>query len=111
MTSTAHPELEGIGTYEYGWHDPDAAGAVDLTVERVVVRGTRSSEGSGTAGTGGAGGSGGGTRAGSGGRGADGATGGQGGAGDGHRFGAEANGRERRLLLLRTGALRPPPDG
>jgi Fe-S cluster assembly protein SufB len=28
MTSTAHPELEGIGTYEYGWHDPDAAGAI-----------------------------------------------------------------------------------
>jgi len=28
MTSTAHPELEGIGTYEYGWHDSDAAGAI-----------------------------------------------------------------------------------
>jgi len=28
MTSTAHPELEGIGTYEYGWHDSDSAGAI-----------------------------------------------------------------------------------
>jgi Fe-S cluster assembly protein SufB len=28
MTSTAHPELEGLGRYEYGWHDPDAAGAI-----------------------------------------------------------------------------------
>ncbi|MUL43617.1 Fe-S cluster assembly protein SufB [Streptomonospora sp. PA3] len=27
MTSTAHPELEGLGTYEYGWADPDEAGA------------------------------------------------------------------------------------
>ncbi|MBV2364727.1 Fe-S cluster assembly protein SufB [Streptomonospora nanhaiensis] len=27
MTSTAHPELEGLGTYEYGWSDPDEAGA------------------------------------------------------------------------------------
>ncbi|KUP97358.1 Fe-S cluster assembly protein SufB [Thermobifida cellulosilytica] len=27
MTSTAHPELEGLGTYEYGWADPDVAGA------------------------------------------------------------------------------------
>ena len=27
MTEVAHPELEGLGTYEYGWHDPDAAGA------------------------------------------------------------------------------------
>ncbi|RKS07779.1 iron-regulated ABC transporter membrane component SufB [Nocardiopsis sp. Huas11] len=27
MTSIAHPELEGIGTYEYGWSDSDAAGA------------------------------------------------------------------------------------
>ena len=23
----AHPELEGIGKYEYGWSDPDKAGA------------------------------------------------------------------------------------
>ena len=21
------PELEGLGVYEFGWHDPDAAGA------------------------------------------------------------------------------------
>ncbi|WP_107491389.1 Fe-S cluster assembly protein SufB [Thermobifida fusca] len=27
MTSTAHPELDGLGTYEYGWADPDVAGA------------------------------------------------------------------------------------
>ena len=27
MTSTAHPELEGLGTSEYGWADPDVAGA------------------------------------------------------------------------------------
>src|SRR5690606_19510460 len=27
MTSTAHPELEGLGTYEYGWADPDVPGA------------------------------------------------------------------------------------
>ena len=27
MTTTAHPELEGIGRYEFGWADPDAAGA------------------------------------------------------------------------------------
>jgi Fe-S cluster assembly protein SufB len=28
MTSTAHPELDGLGRYEYGWADADAAGAV-----------------------------------------------------------------------------------
>jgi Fe-S cluster assembly protein SufB len=27
MTSTAHPELEGLGRYEYGWADKDVAGA------------------------------------------------------------------------------------
>ncbi|WP_211658931.1 Fe-S cluster assembly protein SufB [Phytoactinopolyspora halophila] len=27
MTTTAHPELEGLGRYEYGWSDPDTAGA------------------------------------------------------------------------------------
>ena len=27
MTSVAHPELEGLGTYEYGWADSDAAGS------------------------------------------------------------------------------------
>ena len=25
--TTAHPELEGIGKYEYGWADPDVAGS------------------------------------------------------------------------------------
>ena len=24
--TTAHPELEGLGRYEYGWSDSDAAG-------------------------------------------------------------------------------------
>ena len=28
MTSTAHPELDGLGTYEYGWHDSDDAGQI-----------------------------------------------------------------------------------
>ncbi|MEI8080409.1 MAG: Fe-S cluster assembly protein SufB [Actinomycetes bacterium] len=29
MTKTAtHPELDGIGNYEYGWHDADAAGLI-----------------------------------------------------------------------------------
>ena len=27
MTSTAHPELDGLGRYEYGWSDSDVAGA------------------------------------------------------------------------------------
>jgi Fe-S cluster assembly protein SufB len=27
MTTTAHPELEGLGTYEYGWADSDVAGS------------------------------------------------------------------------------------
>ncbi|REF35001.1 Fe-S cluster assembly protein SufB [Thermasporomyces composti] len=27
MTSTAHPELEGLGRYQYGWADRDIAGA------------------------------------------------------------------------------------
>jgi Fe-S cluster assembly protein SufB len=27
MTTTAHPELEGLGRYEYGWFDDDVAGA------------------------------------------------------------------------------------
>jgi Fe-S cluster assembly protein SufB len=27
MTTTAHPELEGLGRYEYGWADKDDAGA------------------------------------------------------------------------------------
>ena len=28
MTQTAHPELEGLGTYKFGWSDSDAAGSV-----------------------------------------------------------------------------------
>ncbi len=28
MTTTAHPELEGLGRYEYGWADSDDAGAI-----------------------------------------------------------------------------------
>ncbi|MGI9197291.1 MAG: Fe-S cluster assembly protein SufB [Candidatus Nanopelagicales bacterium] len=28
MTTSAHPELEGLGRYEYGWRDSDAAGAL-----------------------------------------------------------------------------------
>ncbi|HZO68226.1 MAG TPA: Fe-S cluster assembly protein SufB [Kribbellaceae bacterium] len=27
MTQTAHPELEGLGTYKFGWSDSDTAGA------------------------------------------------------------------------------------
>jgi Fe-S cluster assembly protein SufB len=27
MTTTAHPELEGLGRYQFGWSDTDAAGA------------------------------------------------------------------------------------
>ncbi|MQA76977.1 MAG: Fe-S cluster assembly protein SufB [Streptosporangiales bacterium] len=27
MTTTAHPELEGLGNYQWGWHDSDDAGA------------------------------------------------------------------------------------
>jgi len=27
MSTTAHPELDGLGRYEYGWSDSDAAGA------------------------------------------------------------------------------------
>ena len=27
MTTTAHPELDGLGAYEFGWADSDAAGA------------------------------------------------------------------------------------
>jgi Fe-S cluster assembly protein SufB len=40
MTSTAHAELEGIGRYQYGWADSDAAGA-DATrgLSEPVVRG------------------------------------------------------------------------
>ena len=27
MTQTAHPELDGLGTYKFGWADSDVAGA------------------------------------------------------------------------------------
>jgi Fe-S cluster assembly protein SufB len=39
MTTTAHPELEGLGHYEYGWADPDVAGAGALRgLSDAVVR-------------------------------------------------------------------------
>ena len=39
MTDVAHPELDGIGSYEYGWHDPDAAGAsAQRGLSEAVVR-------------------------------------------------------------------------
>src|SRR5690606_9020593 len=39
MTSTAHPELEGLGTYEYGLADPDVACASDRRgLDEEVVR-------------------------------------------------------------------------
>ncbi|HVH54437.1 MAG TPA: Fe-S cluster assembly protein SufB [Actinomycetota bacterium] len=40
MTQTAHPELEGLGNYQYGWADSDAAGAVAKRgLDADVVRG------------------------------------------------------------------------
>jgi Fe-S cluster assembly protein SufB len=39
MTDTAHPELDGLGTYEFGWHDPDSAGAAaQRGLSEAVVR-------------------------------------------------------------------------
>jgi Fe-S cluster assembly protein SufB len=39
MTTTAHPELEGLGRYEYGWADPDIAGAgAQRGLSEAVVR-------------------------------------------------------------------------
>ena len=39
MTDIAHPELDGLGTYEFGWHDPDAAGATaQRGLSEAVVR-------------------------------------------------------------------------
>ena len=39
MTSVAHPDLDGIGTYEYGWHDADAAGmSAQRGLNEAVVR-------------------------------------------------------------------------
>jgi len=28
MTTTAHPELDGLGNYKFGWSDPDKAGSI-----------------------------------------------------------------------------------
>ena len=40
MTTTAHPELEGLGRYEYGWADSDVAGATAKRgLSEDVVRG------------------------------------------------------------------------
>ncbi len=40
MTTTAHPELEGLGRYEYGWADSDVAGAsAQRGLSEAVVRG------------------------------------------------------------------------
>jgi Fe-S cluster assembly protein SufB len=39
MTAIAHPELEGIGNYEFGWSDSDAAGAAaQRGLSEAVVR-------------------------------------------------------------------------
>ncbi|HYU84110.1 MAG TPA: Fe-S cluster assembly protein SufB, partial [Kribbellaceae bacterium] len=39
MTQTAHPELEGLGSYKFGWADSDAAGAVaQRGLNEAVVR-------------------------------------------------------------------------
>ena len=37
--TTLHPELDGIGNYEYGWSDSDAAGTnVKRGLDEAVVR-------------------------------------------------------------------------
>jgi Fe-S cluster assembly protein SufB len=39
MTTTSHPELDGLGRYEYGWSDSDAAGATaQRGLSEAVVR-------------------------------------------------------------------------
>ena len=39
MTQIAHPELDGLGTYQYGWADSDAAGAIaQRGLNEAVVR-------------------------------------------------------------------------
>ena len=39
MSTTAHPELDGLGTYEFGWHDKDVAGsAAQRGLSEAVVR-------------------------------------------------------------------------
>ena len=44
-----HPELEGLGTYEYGWHDSNDAGATvdDQCRTALVVGGIRQGKGQG----------------------------------------------------------------
>ena len=40
MSTTAHPELDGLGKYRFGWSDTDAAGATARRgVDEDVVRG------------------------------------------------------------------------
>ncbi len=39
MSTTAHPELDGLGTYEFGWHDKDVAGSeAQRGLSEAVVR-------------------------------------------------------------------------
>ena len=39
MSTTAHPELDGLGTYEFGWHDQDVAGTgAQRGLSEAVVR-------------------------------------------------------------------------
>ncbi len=39
MSTTAHPELDGLGTYEFGWHDKDVAGTgAQRGLSEAVVR-------------------------------------------------------------------------
>ncbi len=39
MTSTTHPELDGLGRYEYGWADSDSAGSIaQRGLSEAVVR-------------------------------------------------------------------------
>jgi Fe-S cluster assembly protein SufB len=39
MSTVSHPELEGLGRYEFGWADPDAAGAIaQRGLNEAVVR-------------------------------------------------------------------------
>jgi len=46
MTTTAHPELEGLGRYEYGWADSDLAGAsAQRGLSEAVVRDISSKKG------------------------------------------------------------------
>jgi Fe-S cluster assembly protein SufB len=39
MSTVSHPELDGLGRYEFGWSDPDAAGAIaQRGINEAVVR-------------------------------------------------------------------------